>query len=112
MVRIKLLLIIVIIMLISSGCIATRPRQELVSSRLSPDEKYLLNIYLNNGGATVDYSITASIVDIIKSREWNIYFHYHGYEIPENKWLSNDTVFIDGQKMNIYRDYYESFEYK
>ena len=93
-----------------SGC-AVRPRDELQSRILSPDGKYSLNVYMNDGGATVDHSVTVSITDLKNEQEWNIYFRYHLHELPDHYWIANDTVYVDGHQLNIFKDYLELFDH-
>lgn len=95
--------------MVLSGCVA-RPRDELQSRKLSPDGNYSLNVYMNNGGATVDYSVTVSITDQMNKKEWNIYFRYHLHELPDHYWITNDTVYVDGHRLNIFKDYLEVFD--
>ena len=71
-----------------------------------------MNIYRNNGGATVDWSTTISIQEIGAQTERNIYFHYHEENPDEAVWVDNDTVRVNGLELNIYKDYYESFDRK
>ena len=110
-VYLELFIILIVLACICSGCSANRPRVKLISTILSPDGKHSINIYFNRFGATVDDSITATIIDHERSKEWNIFFHYHLHDTPEHIWLTNDTVMIEGHKLNIYKDYYETFEY-
>ena len=101
-----------LIVMLCAGCANQRPRDELISSITSPDGIHIMNIYRNNGGATVDWSTTISIQEIGAQTERNIYFHYHEENPDEAVWVDNDTVRVNGLELNIYKDYYESFDRK
>lgn len=77
-----------------------------------PDGMHCMHIYRNNGGATVDWSTTITIQNTETAAEKNIFFHCHEQEPDEAICVSNDTVRINGMKLNIYNDYYESFDPK
>lgn len=98
--------------MLCAGCANQRPRDELISSITSPDGIHIMNIYRNNGGATVDWSTTISIQKVGALTERNIYFHYHEKNPDEAVWVDNDTVRVNGLELNIYKDYYESFDRK
>ena len=105
------LLLITLAAVLLSSCAAMRPRDELMSSVPSPNGKHIMNIYRNNGGATTDWSTTVSISFPASGKEKNVYFHYHEEYPDEAVWIDNETVRINGIELNIYDDYYESFEY-
>ena len=88
-----------------------RPRDRLIRSVPSPDGALELRVYRNNGGATVDWSVTVSVLDRANGRERNVYFHYHEYEPSAVYWLDNERVRIGDTVMNVRTDYYESFAY-
>ena len=83
------------------------PKGELQSQVTSPDGNYTLKIYLCNGGATVDYAIRGEIVfNNGKKETKNIYWNYHE-KSSEVKWIDEQTVEINGIKLNIFNDEYD-----
>ena len=105
-------LIAAVMFLACTGCARQRPRELLISSVVFPDGMHCMHIYRNNRGATVDWSTTITIQNTETAAEKNIFFHYHEQEPDEAVWVSNDTVRINGMKLNICNDYYESFDPK
>ena len=73
---------------------------ELLSVHNSPSNKYTLNVYLLNGGATVSYSIRGEIVDNNSKKEKNIYLKYRQEE-ADIEWESDDVVIINGIRLDI-----------
>ncbi len=74
----------------------------------SPASDLAINIYLCNGGATVDYSIRGELVirqDGNESRK-NIYWGYHEEEASV-EWLDETTVVINGRTLNVLEDVYD-----
>ena len=110
--RVLTLCLLLILCAVLSSCFGGRgrPRDQLVSSVASPDGKLTLNVYRSDGGATVDWSTTVSAADNASGEEWNIYFHYHEYAPTYVGWLDNEHVRINGITLNVYTDYYESFD--
>ena len=79
--------------------------ETLISSIKSPDDKYTLNLYLNSGNATVDFSVRGELENKFGMKK-NIYQNYHEKEcIAEFK--DNDTVEINGETLNIHRDKFD-----
>ena len=68
--------------------------QELLKEATSPDGKYTVSAYLNNGGATTDYAVLCSVRNNHTKKEKNIYWNYHCSE-AEIKWADDDTVIIN-----------------
>lgn len=67
-------------------------------SSYSPDEKYELNAYRTEPGATVDHSVK---VYLIKNNKRNlIYNAYHESEVTI-VWVDNEIVSINGKKLNL-----------
>lgn len=67
---------------------------------------YTISAYLNNGGATADYAVLCSVKNNQTGREKNIYWNYHctGAKV---EWNSEDTVTINGVKLNVNKDTYD-----
>ncbi len=80
--------------------------QELLEEVTSPDKKYTVSVYLNNGGATTDYAVLCSVKNNETEKEKNIYWNYHctGAKV---KWNSEDTVTINGIQLNVNKDTYD-----
>lgn len=80
--------------------------QELLNEVSSPDGKYTVYAYLNNGGATTDYAVLCSVRNNENGKEKNIYWNYHCTE-AEIEWNNEDTVTINGIELNIKKDIYD-----
>ncbi len=80
--------------------------QELLSEVDSPDGKYTISAYLNNGGATTDYAVLCSLRNNQTEKEKNIYWNYHCSEATI-EWNDEDTVTINGIKLNVPNDTYD-----
>ncbi|MDO4189994.1 MAG: DUF5412 family protein, partial [Lachnospiraceae bacterium] len=71
----------------------------------SPTGKYTITAYLDNGGATVDFSVLC-VLDNGKNTK-NIYSNYH-CDTAKIKWLDDDTVIINGIRLeNVESDVYD-----
>ena len=84
----------------------TLPVGDFLKSSSSPDEHYTVNIYLVNGGATVDFAIRGELVDNVTGKIKNIYWNYHESDATIS-WQDNDTVVINGHVLNIPYDRYD-----
>ena len=82
------------------------PKGELQATYTSDDGKYEIAIFLCNGGATVDYSIRGELRDLETGDAKNIYWNYHESEATVD-WEDNDTVIINGHKLNLPDDTYD-----
>ena len=85
-----------------------KPGHELIESIVSPDNRHTMDIYLYNGGATMDWSTIIYIVDNTSGNERELYFQYHEKEPNEAVWVDSQTVRINGMELNIDNDYYRS----
>ena len=81
-------------------------KQELISEVSSPDGKYTISAYLNNGGATTDYAVLCSVKNNKTKREKNIYWNYPCYD-AEIEWIDGHTVMINGIDLDINKDIYD-----
>lgn len=96
---------------ILSGCSLLFPSMEnlptgdLLNSYPSPNGENLINVYLCDGGATVDFAIRGEVVRLDGTKK-NIYWEYH-CDQADVEWLSDDTVVINDQTLNIYTDVYD-----
>lgn len=73
---------------------------------ISPDGKYEVVIYMNNGGATTDYALLCTVRSLETKRERNIYWDYP-FNNPEVEWLDNQTVVINGIEVNAFSGIYD-----
>lgn len=80
--------------------------QELISEVMSPDGKYTVSAYLNNGGATTDYAVLCVVKDNESGKEKNIYWNYHCDE-ADIEWEDENTVKINGIELNVTKDTYD-----
>lgn len=80
--------------------------QELINEVVSPDGKYTVSAYLNNGGATTGYAVLCSVKNNSNGKEKNIYWNYHCTE-AEIEWKDERTVTINGIELNVTKDTYD-----
>jgi Family of unknown function (DUF5412) len=80
---------------------------ELITEETSPDGRYTVQTFLNNGGATVDYAVLGVLTFNKKKREAkNIYWDYHEEE-GEVSWIDEETVQINDQVLHVPKDIYD-----
>jgi hypothetical protein len=80
---------------------------ELITKETSPDGSYTVGTYLNNGGATVDYSVLGVLYFNNEERDKkNIYWQYEEQK-GEIVWEDNNTVIINGIKIDVPNDEYD-----
>lgn len=80
------------------------PQGTLLKKHNSPDGKYVLNTYLVNEGATVDYAVRGELVS--EKGVKNIYWDYH-IDNAEVCWIDNENVNINGHVLNVNKDVYD-----
>ncbi len=102
----EVVILVSILSACSLGDINSLPKGDLVKSVSSPNEKCCLNIYLVNGGATVDFAIRGEIENIETGEKRNIYWKYHCEE-ANIEWIDDETVIINGKRLNILTDKYD-----
>ena len=71
---------------------------------VSPDGTYMVNMYLCNGGATVDFAVRGELVE--GEKEKNIYWEYHKYN-AKVEWKDEYTVCINGRILDVRYDTYD-----
>ncbi|PKH12158.1 MULTISPECIES: DUF5412 family protein [Planomicrobium] len=74
---------------------------EFLTEEVSPDGKYTLKTYVNNGGATVNYAVLGVLhFNGSKKEPKNIYWQY---EIEDSTvhWQDSDTVIINGISIDV-----------
>lgn len=72
--------------------------EDFLFTSVSPDRNITLEVYRDNGNATVDYSIR--VYKKLGDRKKLVYNKYHQKEV-EIKWISNDIVSISGVKLDF-----------
>ena len=80
--------------------------QDIVKTVDSPDAKYEIVVYRNNGGATVDYALLCSVRSTDSGKEKNIYWDYP-YQEPVIQWENNNVVVINGHSLDVKKDTYD-----
>jgi len=77
------------------------PTGEYLTEETSPNGKYTIKAYINNGGATVSFAIRGELVFNEKSNKTkNIYWNYRE-ETANITWTDNDTVVINGHSLDV-----------
>lgn len=80
--------------------------EEFLSESTSPDGRYTVTAYLNNGGATTDYAVLCTATDNETGRDRNIYWNYK-CEKAEIEWIDEDTAIINGIELDVMKDKYD-----
>jgi len=80
--------------------------EEYIKSVISPNEEYKMNAYRYNDETNMDWFIRIEIEYISTGKKKNFYCNYYNYE-PSIKWIDNNTVNINGQKLNINTDTFD-----
>jgi len=81
------------------------PKGKIVKSEISFDKKHTMNAYFIYGGPISADAIRVEIVDNDTHKKRNIYWKDKENSISI-KWLDNNTVEVNGRKINIFNDYY------
>ncbi|KMK95309.1 hypothetical protein VL03_10700 [Rossellomorea marisflavi] len=80
---------------------------ELITEETSPDGRYTVQTFRNNGGATVDYAVLGVLTFNEKDRGVkNIYWQYHEEE-GKVSWVDDDTVQINDQVLHVPDEVYD-----
>ncbi len=72
----------------------------------SPDGRYTVTAYLNNGGATTAYAVLGTVTDNKTGIERNIYWQYRCH-VAYIDWVDNTTVIINGVELDVKKDTYD-----
>lgn len=108
--RYYIFIMILAVVMLSACSLKYLPKGEFLHSHDSPDKQYTVNIYLANGGATVDYAIRGELVDNNTGKAKNIYWNYHEDEAKVS-WKDNDTVVINKHVLDVPDDTYDFRDY-
>ncbi|MBU3210683.1 DUF5412 family protein [Clostridium algidicarnis] len=77
------------------------PKGEYLSQSTSPNGTYTIRTYLFNGSATVDYAVRGELIINNKNKKpRNIYWEYK-IHVSEITWDSDETVIINGHKIDL-----------
>ena len=82
--------------------------QEVIRECPSPNGRYTIIAYLNNGGATVNYAVLCTVKDNETGRIKNIYWNYHCSETVI-EWLDDQTAVLNGITLNVLK---ETWDYR
>ena len=82
------------------------PAGVLQYSTVSPENHYRIDVYLCDGGATVDYAIKCTVVRFGDGASRNIYWQYHE-ENATVVWIDDTHVEINGRRLDILKDQYD-----
>ena len=102
----KLILFICVVLTVSSCGMDNLPQGEFLTSAEAPNGLHRIDAYLCNGGATVDFAVRCAVVDIDSGEERNIYWQYH-QQTAQIEWIDEETVEINGIRLNIFTDSYD-----
>lgn len=80
--------------------------QEYINELTSPNGKYTITAYLNNGGATTGYAVLGTLKNNSNDKTKNIYWQYN-CEKAEISWIDNETIKINGIKLNVENEIYD-----
>ena len=80
--------------------------EEVLEQSTSPDGKYTVTAYLNNGGATTDYAVLGEVKNNETDKVKNIYWNYH-CQTASVKWIDNTTVKINNIELDVTKDIYD-----
>lgn len=109
----KIILLLILILLITlftfysyaDKMLLFLPKGTKMISKKSPDNQYILNIYLIDGGSLSANALRGEIVK--DNKKYNIYWCYKDCEFNvKAKWLNNSNVEINGKKLDINKDKY------
>ena len=80
--------------------------EEKIAESVSPNGRYTVIVYLNNSGATTDYSALGVCIDNNTWRKKNIYWEYHAYEVVFY-WENESIININGISLDVTKDTYD-----
>ena len=80
--------------------------EEFIKREKSPNGRYEVEAFRNNGGATTDYAILVVLSDLKKGSKKNIFWDYHCDQV-KMEWRSDDTVDINGILLKVPNDVYD-----
>lgn len=78
---------------------------ELIEKSTSPKGEYTLNVYVHESSLSAD-ALRCEVLNHENGRSKNIYWNYPK-STAEIRWISDDTVDIDGIILNVKKDKYD-----
>ncbi len=104
----KRLIVVLVVALIATILYGAKwaTTHEKIEEASSPDNKYTVTAYLDNGGATTPYSILCMVRKNKIGFSRKIYYQYRCDE-ADIEWLDNQTVIINGIELDVKKDTYE-----
>ncbi len=82
------------------------PTEVVLLETKSPDVRYTVTVYRNNGGATVPFTLSGEVTDSEKPEKRKIIYWAKG-EFAEVDWLGRDTVRINGVVLHVPSETYD-----
>ena len=80
--------------------------QQPIASASSPDGRYTVTAYLNNGGATTSYCVLGTVTDNKTGIERNIYWQ-EDVDVAYIDWVDETTVIINAVELDVKKDTYD-----
>ena len=80
--------------------------QEKIAETVSPDDRYTVTAYVNDGGATSGYAVLCTAVNNKTGRARNIYWQYRCEE-AKMQWTDDWIVVINGIELDVKKDSYD-----
>lgn len=80
--------------------------QQYITESTSPDGKYTVTAYLNNGGATTSYAVLGTLKNNSNNKTKNIYWQYRCEKV-DMEWISDDTIKINGTQLQVENEIYD-----
>ncbi|PFZ09504.1 hypothetical protein COL63_22385 [Bacillus pseudomycoides] len=76
------------------------PNGELIRTVKSPDERYIIKTYIDDGGSLSKDAVRGELIDLRKNSAKNIYWNYPDKD-PAIEWLDKNKVRIGNQTLDI-----------
>lgn len=80
--------------------------EELKTTYASSDNRYIVEFYLNNGNATVDFAVLGVCFDKETKKTRNFYWEYHQSN-TQAFWFSDYEISINGKILDVRFDEYD-----
>ena len=80
--------------------------QEYITESTSPNGKYTVTAYLNDGGATTGYAVLGMLKNNNSGKTKNIYWQYN-CEKADISWINDETIKINGIQLNVKNEIYD-----
>lgn len=80
--------------------------QQYITESTSPNGKYTVIAYLNDGGATTGYAVLGMLKNNNSGKTKNIYLQYN-CEKADISWINDETIKINGIQLNVKNEIYD-----